>query len=77
MPLRNCARCQAKARSGKPCRSPAVSGRRVCRMHGGAKGTGGRKGEANGMFRHGGWTQEAVDLRREASALLRAVREMA
>ena len=31
--------------------------------------------EANGMFRHGGWTKEAVDLRREASALLRAVRE--
>lgn len=33
--LRDCARCQAKARTGRACRSPAVKGKRVCRMHGG------------------------------------------
>lgn len=33
-------RCQAKSkRSGRPCRNPAVRGKRVCRMHGG-KSTG-------------------------------------
>lgn len=74
-PLRNCARCQARTRPGKPCRSPAVTGKRVCRMHGGARGTGAPKGKANGMFRHGGWTNEAVELRREAGALLRVIRQ--
>jgi len=30
-----------RTRSGKPCRSPAVRGKRRCRMHGGAAGSGG------------------------------------
>ncbi|HYS87985.1 MAG TPA: HGGxSTG domain-containing protein, partial [Bradyrhizobium sp.] len=29
-------RCGAKIRSGGSCRSPAVRGKRRCRMHGGA-----------------------------------------
>jgi len=33
------------------------------------------KGEANGMYRHGGWTKEAVELRRRAAALLRTIRQ--
>jgi len=33
-------------------------------MHGGAKGSGGPRGERNGNFRHGLWTQESVALRR-------------
>lgn len=73
--LKQAPRCQAKARTGNPCRSPAVKGKRVCRMHGGGKGSGGRKGEANGMFRHGGFTAEMIELRRQASACLRAIRE--
>jgi len=35
-------RCGAKTRSGKPCRSPAVDGKKRCRMHGGAPGSGAR-----------------------------------
>lgn len=31
-------------------------------------------GEANGMFRHGGWTREAVEARRLVSGVLRAIR---
>jgi hypothetical protein len=31
-------RCGAKTRSGKPCMSPAVRGKKRCRMHGGARG---------------------------------------
>jgi hypothetical protein len=33
-------RCGAKTRSGQPCRAPAVHGKRRCRMHGGARGSG-------------------------------------
>lgn len=71
-------RCHAHARTtGKQCRSPAVKGKRVCRMHGGGKGSGAPSGEANGSFVHGGWTHEAVAVRREASALLRSIKEAA
>lgn len=46
-------------------------------MHGGGKGSGAPCGEANGSFKHGGWTREAVEARREAAAILKAVREAA
>jgi hypothetical protein len=45
---RQVARCGARTRSGRPCRSPAAIGRRRCRMHGGAPGSGGPKGPRNG-----------------------------
>jgi hypothetical protein len=35
--LRQATRCGARTRSGRPCQSPAVTGRRRCRMHGGAR----------------------------------------
>ncbi|WP_414894364.1 HGGxSTG domain-containing protein [Sphingomonas sp. Root1294] len=44
-------RCGARTRSGQPCRSPAVNGRRRCRMHGG-KGSGAPRGNANAV-KHG------------------------
>ncbi|MBM3775518.1 MAG: hypothetical protein FJW37_10185, partial [Acidobacteria bacterium] len=33
-------RCGARTRSGSPCKSPVVTGRNRCRMHGGALGSG-------------------------------------
>jgi len=36
-------RCGAKTRSGGACRSPAVHGKKRCRMHGGAPGSGAPK----------------------------------
>lgn len=76
--LRRAPRCQAHARTmGQPCRAPAVKGKRVCRMHGGSRGSGAPSGKANGSFKHGGWTAEAVAARREAAAILKAVREAA
>jgi hypothetical protein len=42
--FRDAAQCGARTRAGKPCRSPVVTGRRRCRMHGGALGSGGPKG---------------------------------
>ena len=44
--LSSAPRCQVKARSGLSCRSPAMKGKRVCRVYGG-HGSGAPTGEAN------------------------------
>lgn len=49
--LRLAPRCGAKTRSGAPCQSPAVKGRKRCRMHGGTN-TGAPKGNRN-AWKHG------------------------
>nr|WP_281405175.1 hypothetical protein [Methylobacterium sp. L1A1] len=53
-----------------------MSGKKRCRMHGGATGSGAPSGERNGAYRHGLKTQEALALEREARALLRQCREL-
>jgi hypothetical protein len=50
--------CGAKTRSGAPCKSAPVTGRRRCRMHGGADGSGAPKGPKNGNYKHGRYTEE-------------------
>ena len=50
--LQDAPRCGAKTRKGTPCQSPAVNGKRRCRMHGGAKGSGAPLGNQN-AFKHG------------------------
>ena len=57
-------RCGAKTRTGHPCKQAAVTGRTRCRMHGGAKGSGGPQGNRNGNFKHGLHTREAKATRR-------------
>jgi hypothetical protein len=57
--LAKAARCGAKTRTGQPCGQAAVRGRSRCRMHGGAKGSGGPRGSRNGNFKHGLLTGEA------------------
>ena len=58
-------RCTARSkRSGQQCRGPAVRGKRVCRMHGGARGSGAPTGKQNGNYRHGARSAEAIALRR-------------
>ena len=52
LPMNRAPQCGARTRSGKPCRSPAVRGKRRCRMHGGAAGSGAPVGNKN-AFRHG------------------------
>jgi hypothetical protein len=68
-------RCGAKTRAGSPCRSPAVGGKRRCRMHGGAKGSGGQPGNRN-AWRHGARSACALALRRRVRELLRGAREL-
>jgi hypothetical protein len=66
-------RCGARTRSGSPCRSAAVRGRRRCRMHGGAAGSGAPIGNKNAL-RHGLYAAEAIALRRGLAELIRRSR---
>ncbi|MGA7308142.1 MAG: HGGxSTG domain-containing protein [Pseudolabrys sp.] len=67
-------RCGARTRSGGTCNSPAVSGKRRCRMHGGAPGSGEPRGNQN-AFKHGRYTRTAKAERRRAQELLRQARK--
>jgi hypothetical protein len=72
-PLQNSPRCTATSkRTRERCKAPAVRGWTVCRFHG-ARG-GAPKGEANGSYKHGLNTQEAIAERRALSDLLRQSR---
>ena len=74
-PMLASARCGAKTRSGKPCMSPAVSGKRRCRMHGGAPGSGAPRGNKNAL-KHGLYTREEIEERREVRALIQQSRSL-
>ena len=68
-------RCGAKTRSGGACRSPAVHGRKRCRMHGGAPGSGASRANQNAR-KHGLFTRDAIAERRQIQALLGETRRM-
>ncbi len=73
-PFQDAPRCSATSkRTGKPCQAPAVRGWTVCRFHG-ARG-GGPKGRANGAYKHGLYTAEAIEERRMFSDIVRESRE--
>lgn len=69
-------RCGARTRSGNPCRAHKIPGKRRCRMHGGAPGSGAPKGKRNGNWRHGRYTCEAIAERRAARETLAAARKI-
>ena len=58
--------------TGKPCRSPSMPNGR-CRMHGG-KSPGAPKGIANGKFKHGMFTAQAIEDRRASRELIKVIR---
>jgi len=68
-------RCGAKTRSGGPCRSPAVSAKKRCRMHGGAPETGAPKQNHNAL-KHGLFTKDAIEERKQVRALLGQARQL-
>ena len=72
-PMLSSQRCGARTRSGKPCKSPAVSGKKRCRMHGGAPGSGAPRGNKNAL-KHGLYTRDAIEQRRQTRDLLRQSR---
>jgi hypothetical protein len=59
-----------------PCKQAAVKGRARCRMHGGAKGSGGPRGARNGNFKHGLWTHESVELRKAMGVKFQEIRAL-
>jgi hypothetical protein len=74
-PMQTSLRCGAKTRSGRPCQSPAVRGKRRFRMHGGAAGSGAPRGNQNAL--KSGWcTRQAITERRKISELLRQSRKL-
>jgi hypothetical protein len=78
-PMLTSPRCGARTRRGTACRAPAVAGRRRCRMHGGAWGSGAPKGNANAL-KHGAFTnktvQQRADLRRLIAETLKLIGEI-
>lgn len=56
--LANAPRCLARTRKGTECQSPAVKGKRRCRMHGGTN-PGAPKGNRN-AWKHGARAREAL-----------------
>ena len=68
-------RCGAKTRSGGACRSPAVRGRKRCRMHGGAQGSGAPRANRNAR-KHGLFSRDALAERRQIQALLGEARKL-
>lgn len=68
-------RCGAKTRQGKPCRSPAIRGKRRCRIHGGAS-TGARTAEGKARIavantKHGERSKAATARRAELAKIRR------
>jgi len=74
-PYQDSPRCSANSkRTGRQCGAPAERGKAVCRFHG-ARG-GGPRGEANGAYRNGGYTAEAIEDRRCVAALVKSSRKL-
>jgi hypothetical protein len=67
-------RCGAKTRKQTPCLSPAVQGKKRCRMHGGASGSGAPTGNRNAL-KNGHTTRKAKAERREIKVLIKQCRE--
>jgi hypothetical protein len=68
-------RCGAKTRSGGACRSPAMQGRKRCRLHGGAPGSGAPNANQNAR-KHGLFTRGALAERRQIQVLLGEARRL-
>ena len=70
-------RCGAKSKrnNGAPCRAPAVRGKKRCRIHGGAKGSGAPQGNKNAL-KHGLTTKEAKQFRKLVSLRLKSGSEL-
>jgi len=73
-PMHCAPRCTAKSkRTGLPCKSPAVRGWKVCRMHG--AGSGAKPGPLHPNYLHGERSNESATVRALISTLLREGRE--
>lgn len=67
----NAPRCGARTKrnNGLPCRAPSVRGKVRCRLHGGAKGSGGQRKNQNAL-KHGLATEKAKEFRKAVKTAL-------
>jgi uncharacterized protein YjcR len=72
--MRKSPRCGAKTRAGTPCQAPAVYGKKRCRMHGGAQGSGAPKGNQNAL-KHGMYSHDTLEFQKHMRKLLRDGRD--
>lgn len=70
------ARCNAKTRAGRPCRNAPVQGKRRCRMHGGAPGSGAPPGNKNAL-KTGFHTSASIALRQQIRQIMKDLRSEA
>jgi glucans biosynthesis protein len=63
-------RCGAKTRQNTACQSPAVSGNKRCRMHGG-KGSGAPRGNQNAL-KHGYTTARMKQFKKTVKEVIKA-----
>jgi hypothetical protein len=68
-------RCLARTRRGEPCLQPVVVGKKRCRMHGGAAGSGAPVGNKNRLV-HGRYSASTLALGRLIRGMLRTARSM-
>ena len=68
-------KCSAKTRRGTLCQTSPVTGKKRCRMHGGAKGSGAPKGSKNAL-KHGYYTKENIAKRSEVHKLIKECRKL-
>jgi hypothetical protein len=66
--------CGAKTRTGHPCRTPPVTGRKRCRMHGGTN-NGAPKGNTK-AHKHGYYSKANVAARSETHKMIREYRKL-
>ena len=75
LPMHLAPRCSARSkRSGKPCRSPAVNGHKVCRMHGAG---GGAPVLNRNALKHGRFPCEMIAMRKLTAELTREGQKLA
>jgi hypothetical protein len=74
-PMLESLRRGAKTWSGTLCQAPVVKGKKRCRMHGGAAGSGAPKANRNAL-KHGLTTRGAIEQTRAVNTILRRSRKM-
>ncbi|MFT4059859.1 MAG: HGGxSTG domain-containing protein [Legionella sp.] len=67
--------CGAKTKrnNGSPCRATAVKGKQRCRIHGGAKGSGGQKDNKNAL-KHGSSITDIKKFKKQIKEMLNQVK---
>lgn len=68
-------RCGARTRAGRPCQSPAISGKARCRMHGG-KSSGAPTGNRSALS-HGAYAKEVIEREARPRELCQRLRNLA